>query len=74
MSIRSLKLNDEDRRVYETWRGNLIMFWSFVVAGVAILQYLLGTAVVALALPLYRNVGRLRGRLQVAGSAGHVSK
>jgi hypothetical protein len=59
MSIRSLKLNDEDRRVYETWRGNLIMFWSFVVAGVAILQYLLGTAVVALALPLYRNVGCL---------------
>jgi putative effector of murein hydrolase len=28
---------------------------------VAILHYLLGTAVVALALPLYRNVGRLRG-------------
>jgi predicted murein hydrolase (TIGR00659 family) len=29
---------------------------------VAILHYLLGTAVVALALPLYRNAGRLRGR------------
>jgi predicted murein hydrolase (TIGR00659 family) len=29
---------------------------------VAIIHYLLGTAVVALALPLYRNVGRLRGR------------
>jgi predicted murein hydrolase (TIGR00659 family) len=30
--------------------------------GVAVLHYLLGTAVVALALPLYRNAGRLRGR------------
>jgi predicted murein hydrolase (TIGR00659 family) len=30
--------------------------------GVAVLHYLLGTAVVALALPLYRNVRRLRGR------------
>jgi predicted murein hydrolase (TIGR00659 family) len=30
--------------------------------GVTVLHYLLGTAVVALALPLYRNVGRLRGR------------
>jgi predicted murein hydrolase (TIGR00659 family) len=29
---------------------------------VAVLHYLLGTAVVALALPLYRNVGRLKGR------------
>jgi putative effector of murein hydrolase len=29
---------------------------------VAVLQYLLGTAVVALALPLYRNVNRLHGR------------
>jgi predicted murein hydrolase (TIGR00659 family) len=29
---------------------------------VAIIHYLLGTAVVALALPLYRNVGRLKGR------------
>jgi predicted murein hydrolase (TIGR00659 family) len=29
---------------------------------VAIIHYLLGTAVVALALPLYRNAGRLRGR------------
>lgn len=31
-------------------------------ASVAILHYLLGTAVVALALPLYRNAGRLQGR------------
>jgi predicted murein hydrolase (TIGR00659 family) len=30
--------------------------------GVAVLNYLLGTAVVALALPLYRNIGHLRGR------------
>jgi putative effector of murein hydrolase len=29
---------------------------------VAVLQYLLGTAVVALALPLYRNANRLHGR------------
>jgi predicted murein hydrolase (TIGR00659 family) len=29
---------------------------------VAIIHYMLGTAVVALALPLYRNVGRLKGR------------
>ncbi len=29
---------------------------------VAILHFLLGTAVVALALPLYRNIGRLRGK------------
>jgi predicted murein hydrolase (TIGR00659 family) len=29
---------------------------------VAVLHYLLGTAVVALALPLYRNVSRLKGR------------
>lgn len=29
---------------------------------VGVLHYLLGTAVVALALPLYRNVGRLKGR------------
>ena len=29
---------------------------------VAVLHYLLGTTVVALALPLYRNAGRLRGR------------
>jgi predicted murein hydrolase (TIGR00659 family) len=36
---------------------------------VAILQYLLGTAVVALALPLYRNGGRLRGRCVGMGLA-----
>jgi predicted murein hydrolase (TIGR00659 family) len=37
--------------------------------GVAILHYLLGTAVVALALPLYRNAGRLRGRCVGMGLA-----
>jgi predicted murein hydrolase (TIGR00659 family) len=36
---------------------------------VAILHYLLGTAVVALALPLYRNAGRLRGRCLGMGLA-----
>jgi predicted murein hydrolase (TIGR00659 family) len=36
---------------------------------VAILQYLLGTTVVALALPLYRNGGRLRGRCVSMGLA-----
>jgi predicted murein hydrolase (TIGR00659 family) len=43
---------------------------------VAILHYLLGTAVVALALPLYRNAGRLRGRcvcLAVALVAGSLA-
>jgi predicted murein hydrolase (TIGR00659 family) len=36
---------------------------------VAILHYLLGTAVVALALPLYRNASRLRGRCLGMGLA-----
>jgi hypothetical protein len=29
-------LNAEDRAVYKTWRRNLIMFWSFAVAVVAV--------------------------------------
>jgi predicted murein hydrolase (TIGR00659 family) len=37
--------------------------------GVAVLHYLLGTAVVALALPLYRNAGLLRGRFVGMGLA-----
>jgi len=37
--------------------------------GVAVIHYLLGTAVVALALPLYRNIGRLRGRYLGMGLA-----
>jgi predicted murein hydrolase (TIGR00659 family) len=46
--------------------------------GVAVLHYLLGTAVVALALPLYRNAPRLRGRYAcialalVAGSLASI--
>jgi predicted murein hydrolase (TIGR00659 family) len=43
---------------------------------VAIIHYLLGTAVVALALPLYRNVGRLKGRrmgMAVALMAGSLT-
>jgi predicted murein hydrolase (TIGR00659 family) len=36
--------------------------YSTYFEGVAVLHYLLGTAVVALALPLYRNAHRLRGR------------
>ena len=45
---------------------------------VAVLQYLLGTAVVALALPLYRNANRLHGRYAsmalalVAGSLASI--
>src|ERR1700730_279978 len=37
--------------------------------GVAILHYLLGTAVVALALPLYRSISRMRGRCLTMGIA-----
>src|SRR5205085_10604105 len=37
--------------------------------GVAILHYLLGTAVVALAIPLHRNLGRLRGRCMTMATA-----
>ncbi len=36
--------------------------YSTYFEGVAVLHYLLGTTVVALALPLYRNAGRMRGR------------
>jgi putative effector of murein hydrolase len=36
--------------------------YSTYFEGVAVFHYLLGTAVVALALPLYRNARRLRGR------------
>jgi predicted murein hydrolase (TIGR00659 family) len=36
--------------------------YSSYFEGVGVLHYLLGTAVVALALPLYRNARRLRGR------------
>jgi hypothetical protein len=36
MSMRSLKLNAEDRRVYETWRRNIALLWVFIVAAMAI--------------------------------------
>jgi hypothetical protein len=36
MSVPTLELNAEDRAVYKTWRRNLIMFWSFVVAVAAV--------------------------------------
>jgi len=43
--------------------------YSNYFESVAILHYLLGTAVVALAVPLYRNASRLRGRgLSMAGA------
>ena len=32
----NLKLNDEDRRVYETWRRNIILLWAFIVGTMAI--------------------------------------
>jgi hypothetical protein len=36
MSMRSLKLNDQDRRVFETWRRNIILLWVFIVGAMAI--------------------------------------
>jgi hypothetical protein len=36
MSMRSLKLDDEDRRVYETWRRNIILLWGFIVGTMVI--------------------------------------
>jgi hypothetical protein len=36
MSMQPLKLNAEDRAVYKTWRRNLIVFWGFVAAVVAV--------------------------------------
>jgi len=30
------KLNAEDRRVYETWRRNVILLWAFIVGAIAI--------------------------------------
>jgi hypothetical protein len=37
MSMRPIKLNDEDRRVYETWRWNIILLWGFIMATMAII-------------------------------------
>ncbi len=36
MSMQRLELNDEDRRVYETWRRNIIVFWAFIVGAMTI--------------------------------------
>jgi hypothetical protein len=36
MSMRSLKLNAEDQRVYETWRRNIIVLWVSIVGAMAI--------------------------------------
>jgi hypothetical protein len=36
MSLQPLKLNVEDRRVYETWRRNIILLWAFIVGTMAI--------------------------------------
>jgi hypothetical protein len=34
--MQRLKLNDEDRRVYETWRQNVALLWVFIVGTMAI--------------------------------------
>jgi hypothetical protein len=36
MSMQSLKLNAEDRRVYETWLRKVILLWAFMVGTVVI--------------------------------------
>jgi hypothetical protein len=41
MSMRALKLNAEDRAVHKTWHRNLIMFWSLVVAVMAVIGAIL---------------------------------
>jgi hypothetical protein len=37
MSMRSLKLNAEDRRVYETWLRNVALLWAFIVGTMVII-------------------------------------
>jgi hypothetical protein len=41
MSMRALNLNAEDRPVYNNRRRNLIMFWSLVVAVMAVMGAIL---------------------------------
>jgi hypothetical protein len=41
MSMQALNLNAEDRAVYKTRRRNLIMFWSLIVALVAVIGTIL---------------------------------
>jgi hypothetical protein len=31
LSMQPLELDDEDRRVYETWRRSIILLWVFIV-------------------------------------------
>ena len=37
MSLQPLKLNAEDRRVYETWLRKIILLWAFIVGTTAII-------------------------------------
>jgi hypothetical protein len=37
LSMQPLKLDAEDRRVYETWRRNIILLWAFIVGMMVIL-------------------------------------
>ena len=41
----NLKLNDEDRRVYETWRRNIILLWAFIVGAIVCTVLALDTSV-----------------------------
>jgi len=34
--MRALKLNAEDRRVYEAWRWKIILLWTFIAGTMAI--------------------------------------
>jgi hypothetical protein len=36
LSMQLLKLNAEDRRVYETWWRNIILLWVFIVGAMVI--------------------------------------
>jgi hypothetical protein len=37
LSMQPLKLNAEDRRVYETWRRNIILLWAFIVGTMVVI-------------------------------------
>jgi hypothetical protein len=37
LSMQLLKLNAEDRRVYETWRRNISLLWALVVGTMVII-------------------------------------
>ena len=36
MPMQRFNLDAEDRRVYETWRRNIILLWAFIVGAIAI--------------------------------------